>query len=76
MNYDNLTDEELIRIADGQSGLIKVLSERLEMRLRDMEDLSRTMPDPKQLNLFEDDDALHTNRNAKDIASLGPTRNN
>ena len=55
MNYDNLTDEELIRVADGQSGLIKVLSERLEMRLRDMEDLSRTMPDPKQLNLFEDD---------------------
>jgi hypothetical protein len=57
MNYDNLTDEELIRVADGQSGLIKVLSERLEMRLRDMEDLSRTMPDPRQLNLFEDDDA-------------------
>ena len=57
MNYDNLTDEELIRIADGQSGLIKVLSERLEMRLSDMEDLSRTMPDPKQLNLFEDDNA-------------------
>jgi hypothetical protein len=57
MNYDNLTDEELIRVADGQSGLIKVLSERLEMRLRDMEDLSRTMPDPKQRNLFEDDDA-------------------
>jgi hypothetical protein len=57
MNYDNLTDEELIRVADGHSGLIKVLSERLEMRLRDMEDLSRTMPDPKQLNLFKDDDA-------------------
>ena len=57
MNYDNLTDEELIRFADGQSGLIKVLSERLEMRLRDMQDLSRTMPDPRQLNLFEDDNA-------------------
>jgi hypothetical protein len=57
MNYDNMTDEELIRFADGHSGLIKVLSERLEMRLRDMEDLSHTMPDPKQLNLFEDDDA-------------------
>jgi hypothetical protein len=56
MNYDNLTDEELIRFADGQSGLIKVLSERLEMRLRDMQDLSRTMPDPRQLNLFGDDD--------------------
>ena len=57
MNYDNMTDEELIRFADGQSGLIKVLSERLEMRLRDMEDLAYTMPDPKQLNLFEDDNA-------------------
>lgn len=32
MIYDNLTDEELIREADGQSGLIKALSERLEMR--------------------------------------------
>jgi hypothetical protein len=29
----------------------------LEMRLRDMQDLAHTMPDPKQLNLFEDDDA-------------------
>jgi len=59
MNYDNLTDEELIRVADGQSGLIKVLSERLEMRLRDVEDLIKHMPnaDPKQLNLFEDDNA-------------------
>ena len=59
MNYDNLTDEELIRVADGQSGLIKVLSERLEMRLRDVEDLIQHMPnaDPKQLNLFKDDDA-------------------
>jgi hypothetical protein len=55
MNYDNLTDEELIRVADGQSGLIKALSERLDMRLRDMQDLAHTMPDPKQLNLFEDD---------------------
>ncbi len=56
MIYDNLTDEELIRYADGQSGLIKVLCERLEMRLRDMQDLSYTMPDPRQLNLFEEDD--------------------
>jgi hypothetical protein len=59
MNYDNLTDEELIRYADGHTGLIKVLSERLEMRLRDVEDLIRHAPDanPKQLNLFEDDNA-------------------
>lgn len=60
MNYDNLTDEELIRFADGHSGLIKVLSERLEMRLRDMEDLAK-QTDPRQLNLFEDDDAGHSN---------------
>lgn len=32
MIYDNLTDDELIREADGHSGLIKALSERLEMR--------------------------------------------
>jgi len=32
MRYENLTDDELIREADGQSGLIKALSERLEMR--------------------------------------------
>ena len=59
MNYDNMTDEELIRFADGHSGLIKVLSERLEMRLRDVEDFIDHMPDanPRQLNLFEDDNA-------------------
>ena len=32
MNYENLTDDELIRVADGHSGLVKALSERLEMR--------------------------------------------
>jgi predicted HAD superfamily Cof-like phosphohydrolase len=32
MSYDNLTDDELIRVADGQSGLVRALSERLEMR--------------------------------------------
>lgn len=32
MIYDNLTDSELIRQADGQGGLIKALSERLDMR--------------------------------------------
>jgi predicted HAD superfamily Cof-like phosphohydrolase len=32
MRYENLSDDELIRQADGQSGLIKALSERLEMR--------------------------------------------
>lgn len=32
MRYENLSDAELIRQADGQQGLIKALSERLEMR--------------------------------------------
>jgi predicted HAD superfamily Cof-like phosphohydrolase len=34
MNYDNLTDEELLREADGQSGIVRALSERLELRLQ------------------------------------------
>jgi predicted HAD superfamily Cof-like phosphohydrolase len=32
MNYDNMTDRELIREADGHAGLIQALSERLDMR--------------------------------------------
>lgn len=59
MNYDNLTDQELLRIADGHAGLIKALAERLEMRRRDLEDLGaykvkpHTPPkDPNQLDLF------------------------
>jgi len=32
MIYDNLSDAELIRVADGQTGLVKALSERLDMR--------------------------------------------
>lgn len=32
MIYENLTDSELIREADGHSGLVKALSERLDMR--------------------------------------------
>jgi len=35
MIYDNLTDDELIREADGQGGIIKALSERLDMRQRE-----------------------------------------
>ena len=60
MTYDHLTDEELLRHADGQSGLIRALSERLEMRMRDVEDLAHTMPEPsniRQLDLFGDDHA-------------------
>lgn len=59
MNYDNLTDQELLRVADGQAGLIKALAERLEMRLREIDDLDgvlaeRKAPpsDPAQLELF------------------------
>ena len=57
MTYDHLTDEELIRHADGHAGLVKALSERLEMRLRDAEDLAYTLPDSsniRQLDLFEE----------------------
>ena len=32
MIYDNLTDDELIREADGQGGIVKALSERLDMK--------------------------------------------
>ncbi len=54
MNYDHLTDQELLRYADGQAGLIKALAERLEMRLRDLEDKFEPRPadDDKQLKLF------------------------
>ncbi len=54
MTYDNLTDEELLRVADGQAGLIKALAERLEMRLRDLEDQNKSTPveDDRQLKLF------------------------
>lgn len=50
MTYDHLTDEELLRYADGQTGLIKALCERLEMRMRDVYELEH----PDQLKLFED----------------------
>jgi malate synthase len=56
MNYDNLTNDELIRVADGQAGLIKALAERLEMCMRDLEDMNaptrKTPPNPDQLELF------------------------
>ena len=55
MNYDNLTDRELLRFADGQAGLIRALAERLEMRLRDLEERDievRTPEDPAQMKLF------------------------
>jgi hypothetical protein len=54
MTYDNLTDEELLRVADGQAGLIKALAERLEMRLRDIEEMDKPtqVEDDRQLKLF------------------------
>ena len=53
-NFDHLTDQELLRYADGQAGLIKALAERLEMRLRDLEDKFQPRPadDENQLKLF------------------------
>jgi hypothetical protein len=55
-----MTDEELIRYADGQGTLVRVLCERLEMRLRDIEELEHLLgrqlakpePDPRQGELF------------------------
>lgn len=55
MTYDNMTDDELIRHADGQSGLIKALSERLEMRQRMYRDLlAEEIPptNPAQQEMF------------------------
>jgi hypothetical protein len=42
MNYDHLTDKELLRLLSMQhplDPLVRALAERLEMRLRDIEDL-------------------------------------
>lgn len=45
MNYDNLTDGELLRYADTyyDRPLIKALIERLEMRLRDIDELEHLL---------------------------------
>lgn len=42
MNYDHLTDKELLRLLAMQptlDPLVRALAERLEMRVRDIEDL-------------------------------------
>jgi hypothetical protein len=60
MTYDNLTDQELLRHVDGMTGLTKVLAERLEMRLRDIEELEHALGkrlpkddnNPAQMRLF------------------------
>ena len=45
MIYDNLTDSELLRFADAHYAdpLIKALTERLEMRLRDLDELEHLL---------------------------------
>jgi len=57
MTYDHLTDKELLRHADGQSGLIRALSERLEMRIRDVEEMQTPPSNIRQQELFGDDHA-------------------
>lgn len=62
MNYDNLTDGELLRYADiyYSSPLIKALIERLEMRLRDIDELEHLLgrkapqpqPDENQMTIY------------------------
>lgn len=54
MNFDHLTNSELLRHADGQAGLIKALAERLEMCMRELEEKFEPRPadDDKQLKLF------------------------
>jgi hypothetical protein len=61
MTYDNLSDSELIRAADAfyRDSLIKALTERLEMRLRDLDELEHLLgrkapqpiPNDAQMNL-------------------------
>ena len=45
MIYENLSDSELIRYSDAHMGspLIKALVERLEMRLRDIDELEHLL---------------------------------
>jgi len=64
MRYENLSDEELIRFAVSSNNLLVLaLVERLEMRLRDIDELQHTRakrdplsprphPDDRQLELF------------------------
>jgi hypothetical protein len=41
-HYDTLTDEELLRFArDHEGPLLRALIERLEMRIRDIEEFNR-----------------------------------
>lgn len=52
MRYDNLSDEELLRLVyveNHADPLINILTERLEMRLRDISDLQ------DEVNRLEDE---------------------
>lgn len=61
MTYENLPDSELLRFADAHyaNPLIKALTERLEMRLRDLDELEhllgrkapQPLPNSNQLEL-------------------------
>jgi hypothetical protein len=53
--FDNHTDRDLIRRAEDEprDSLTYALAERLEMRLRDLQDATLTVPvNPQQLELF------------------------
>ena len=57
MNFDNYTDAELIRLADNTSTnpLTKALAERLDMRLRDLQDSPIVVVSrPEQMQLFSE----------------------
>jgi hypothetical protein len=53
--FDNYTDQELIRHAEDapRDSLTYALAERLDMRLRDLQDANRPVAvDPQQMVLF------------------------
>jgi hypothetical protein len=61
MNFDNYTDAELIQLADNTSTspLTKALAERLDMRLRDLQDSPIVVVSrPEQMQLFPDGEHL------------------
>lgn len=56
--YENLTDRELIRTyQDHSDPLVRALAERLDMRLRDMDDMEYMKLVPSQQGTLFGDDA-------------------
>lgn len=56
--YENLTDRELIRTyQDHSDPLVRALAERLDMRLRDMDDMEYMKPVLSQQGTLFGDDA-------------------